>query len=221
MTFVRHCLALPVITCCAFTCWTCCTSAAQQVFQHTCSAGQVFNTVGPPQTCTNRPPERPRDLVLTRTRCFCFLIHGEDIKLLVPPPRENKRASFVCSERCCSRAGRVPPDPPAELGRVLGGGDRGPLLWRRAGGWLHAWRRSHQGLSSAGGEPAEERDRVLPRWRMGPRQCTWVPLQRHLQATHKNITMETTRFVLIGMRSYDLLCRKMAKDLDSVVMSVE
>lgn len=33
--------------------------------------------------------------------------------------------------------------------------------------------------------------------------------------------MEPYRLVLAGMRSYDLLCRKMAKDLDSVVMSVE
>lgn len=32
---------------------------------------------------------------------------------------------------------------------------------------------------------------------------------------------EPTRLVLAGMRSYDLMCRKMAKELDSVVMSVE
>lgn len=84
---------------------------------------------------------------------------------------------LVCAERCCSRPGRVPPAPPAQLYRILGGGDRGSLLWRRARDRLHTWRRSRQSLPSRGGGPAEARDRVLPRWRMGPRQCTWVNLQ--------------------------------------------
>lgn len=42
--------------------------------------------------------------------------------------------ALVCPERRCSLPGRVPPGPLAQLDGVLGGGDRGTLLRRRARG---------------------------------------------------------------------------------------
>lgn len=79
---------------------------------------------------------------------------------------------FVSAERRGSRAGRVPPGAPVEPGGVLGGGDRGSLLRRRARDRLHAGRRAHPGLPAEGGAAAEKGGHIFPRWGLGPRQRT-------------------------------------------------
>lgn len=66
----------------------------------------------------------------------------------------------------------MPSGPPVEPGGVLGGGDRGSLLPRRARDRLHAGRRAHPGLPAGGGGAAEKGNHILPRRRMGPGQRT-------------------------------------------------
>jgi len=74
------------------------------------------------------------------------------------------------AERHGSRAGRVPPGPPAEPGGVVGGGGGGSLLLRRARERLLAGRRAGPRLQADGGRAAEEGGRLLPRRGLGARQ---------------------------------------------------
>lgn len=80
--------------------------------------------------------------------------------------------SVFSSERRGSRSGRVPSGPPVEPRGVLGGGDRGSLLPRRARDRLRAGRRARPSLPAEGGEAAEKGSVVFPRRRMGPRERT-------------------------------------------------